>query len=356
MSELVALHTQVVREPHLSPYLELLNAALRAARLNNAFPDRRRLQNTLRAMAPTFHGGVYDEIYVDSRTGLPNMAAVTRVLTDREVAAGSLSRLHDQAQLDSRREEAEVFEHLARKRRYLEQISRLEVAPIDDHRVSLRRHDPSTGTAMFRLDLTKLDATGLFIRVTIELTQVSSIWRRSAIDLDDAGETAEAREAFHSMIYRYAAFDAESLFVHLHELEGVTVDRVQRGVVGPVLFWLPGDQVVARPLELPDDALRGAWERWLSGPADAKIPHLLASFQSDSAARDIKQERSNDPLLPLLADRVQSSERARYQAARERFPFAVYKDRKFVVTKGARSLVNAICEAGGTKNLIYELR
>ena len=37
----------------------------------------------------------------------------------------------------------------------------------------------------------------------------------------------------------YASFDAEHLFIHMHDIEGVSVDRVQRGVVGPVLFHLP---------------------------------------------------------------------------------------------------------------------
>lgn len=356
MNELVALHTQALTEPVTSGYLDLLSRALRTARLNNSFPDRRRLQASLKAMAPGFHGGIYDQVYVDARTGLPNMASFTRVQSDKEIADDSLGRMDDLKTLEAKREEAEVYVRLARKRKYFEQLKRLSLAPIDEQKVALRRHDPSTGTAMFRLDLTKLDATGLYIRVTIELTQVASVWRTKVIDLDEEGETAEASEAFHSTVYRYAAYDAETLFLHMHDIEGVSVDRVQRGVVGPVLFAVPSARDLIRPMEAPSDNLRKAWEHWLATAPDLDNANLISSFQTDIAARDVREEKSNDPLSPLLSSRIADGERARYDETRRRFPFKVYKDRKFVCTKGARPVVDAVCDAGQTKNLIYQLR
>ena len=79
-------------------------------------------------------------------------------------------------------------------------------------------------------------------------------------------------------------------------------------------------------------------------------------FQSDIAARDVREEKSNDPLEDLLSTSIQDSERARYLHTRERFPFKVFKDRKFVVTRGTETLARAICQAAGTKNLVYRLR
>ena len=357
MNELVTLHTQALRGPIVPPLLDKLAVGLRAARLNNTYPDRRRVQGSLEAMKLAMEAGLYDQLYVDARAGLPNMASFTRVVTDHQVAAGSLSRMSATSHYEAKREEAEVYARLLDKRRYYEAIQGQPFAPLDEHRVQLRRHDPATGTAEFRLDLTKLDATGLYVRITIELTQVASAWRRKVIDLDDDGESAEANEAFHATVYRNAGYDAEHLFIHMHDIEGVSVDRVQRGVIGPVLFRLPSDEGPIVPAE-PDQGnprLAHAWQRWLT-TATATEPELILCFQSDIAARDVREEKSNDPLEDLLSTSIQDSERARYQHVRERFPFKVFKDRKFVATPQAEGLVKAICAAAGTKNLVYRLR
>ncbi|PRQ08615.1 hypothetical protein [Enhygromyxa salina] len=357
MNELVTLHTQALRGAVVPAYLDKLIAALRAARLNNTYPDRRRVQGSLETMKLAMEAGLYEQVYVDARAGLPNMASFTRVLTDHELAGGSLARMSETAHYEQKRDEAEVYARLLDKRRYFEAIQGQPHAPLDEHRVQLRRHDPATGTAEFRLDLTKLDATGLYVRITIELTQVASAWRRKVIDLDADGESAAANEAFHATVYRNASYDAEHLFIHMHDIEGVSVDRVQRGVIGPVLFRLPHEQGPVVPAE-PDQGnprLGHAWRRWLES-ASSDEPELLMCFQSDIAARDVREEKSNDPIEDLLSSSIQASERARYQHTRERFPFKVFKDRKFVVTRGTEGLVRAVCQAAGTKNLIYRLR
>jgi hypothetical protein len=360
VNRLVALHTQSLSEPTASTYIDMVARSLRAARLNNTYPDRRRLQGSLLAMHSRMHRALYDQVYIDARSGLPNMAAFTRVKTDRDIAVDALGRMTGQAELDARSDEAEVFEKLARKRKYFEELTRATIAPIDEFRVLLRRHDPATGTAMFRIELTKLDAIGLYIRISIELTQVSSAWRRTVIELDEDGETAAADEAFHATVYRHASFDAETLFIRMHDIDGVSVDRVQRGVLGPVLFCLPDPEGGGPiwPQEIGHPGLREAWGPWLARlpPQRQRDPHMLVTFQSDIAARDVAEERSNDPLEPLLSARIQDSERARYHHARQRFPFRVYKDRKFVATRDLKVLAQALCKAAGTKNLIYGLR
>ena len=360
MNELVTLHTQALRGAVVPAFLERLSQGMRRARLNNTYPDRRRIQGSLDTMKLAMDAGLYDQLYVDARAGLPNMASFTRVLTDHELAEGSLSRLSSTDHYEKKQGEAEVYSRLLDKRRYFEAIVNKPYAPLDEHRVQLRRHDPATGTAEFRLDLTKLDATGIYVRITIELTQVSSMWRRKVIDLDADGESAAANEAFHATVYRNASYDAEHLFIHMHDIQGVSVDRVQRGVIGPVMFALPatsepsGYVVQAEP-EKSNQRLAHAWRRWLDTNKPSQ-PELIMCFQSDIAARDVREEKSNDPLEDLLSTSIQDSEMARYKHTRERFPFRVFKDRKFVVTPGAEPLVKAICKAAGTKNLIYKLR
>lgn len=355
----VALHTQALVLPEAATYLDLLGRALQAARLSSAFPDRRHIQSSLEALRDAMSRGVYGELYVDARAGLPNMASLTRVLTDKSVAAESLARMGDRAALESRKHEAEVFARLVQKHAYYQAVKDRELLPVDHHRVLLRRHDPASGTAAFRIEMTKLDATGVYVRLQIELSQVSSLWRKQVIDVDKDGETAAASEAFRTMVYRCADLDAEALFIRLHGLEGVTVERIQRGVVGPVLFSLPAGAGVhvVRTFEAPDDALGEAWHAWSTGAGAAEHdrPELLAAFATDSAAIDIREEKSNDPISPLLSARLQEAERARYRALRDRYPFKVFKDRKFVATRGLKAVAEAVCAAAGTKNLIYEL-
>jgi hypothetical protein len=357
MNRLVTLHTQSLRGPIVPAYLEQLATALRVARLNNTFPDRRRLQGSFEAMQLAMAAGLYDQLYVDARAGLPNLASFTRVVTDHQIASGSLSRMSATSHYEAKRDEADVYARLLEKRKYFEALQTQPYAPLDEHRVQLRRHDPATGTAEFRLDLTKLDSNGLYVRITIELTQIASAWRRRVIDLDDDGESAAANEAFHATVYRNASYDAEHLFIHMHDIEGVSVDRVQRGVIGPVLFRLPCEEGPVVPAE-PEQAnarLAHAWKRWLETTTSTE-PELVMCFQSDIAARDVRDEKSNDPLEDLLGAQIQASERARYDHTRQRFPFKVFKDRKFVATPGAEPLVKAVCDAAGTKNLIYRLR
>jgi hypothetical protein len=356
MGELVALHTQRLVEPAFSIYLDRCARALRAGRMSNAFPDRRRLAGTLRALGPQIHGGLHDEIYVDSRSGLPNMASFTRVITDKSVGKESLGRMGEA--LEGRGEEAEFFERLARKRRYYEALQEVPLAPVDEHRVLLRRHDPERSTGMFRVELTKLAGSGMYLHVTVELTQVSGLWAHKLIDVEEDGEVAYGTDALRSMVYRFAAYDAETLFVRLHELEGVQVERVQRGLIGPVLYAIPeGDVGCSRLLEPEDDALARAFLRW--GESNGWAPtdtEMIACFATDIAATNVREERSNDPLSPLLSAGIEDHERGRYETLRARHPFKVYKDRKFVVTDGLRALVEGVCTAQGTRNPIYSLR
>jgi hypothetical protein len=357
---IVALHTQALVLPEAERYLDLLGRALQAARLNNAFPDRRQLQNTVDTLRDGLRLGVYGELYVDARAGLPNLASFTRVATDHELAAASLARMGARGELEARREEAEVFARMAARHTYLERLQALELAPVDHHRVLLRRHDPSSGTAAFRIELTKLDSSGVYLRLVIDLTQVSSLWRRKVVDLEADGETAAASEGFRGMVYRCADLDAETLFVRLHGVEGVQVERVARGVIGPALFSLPvgGGVAVRRTMEAPDDALGRAWHAWSlgAGAAETERPELLVAFATDSAAGDVREEKSNDPVSPLLAERLGPQEGARYRALRERYPFKVFKDRKFVATAGLKSVVQGVCAAAGTRNIVYDLR
>ncbi|MEM6290062.1 MAG: hypothetical protein AAGA54_02320 [Myxococcota bacterium] len=351
---LVALHTQHLAEPVASTYLDLLGRAIRSARLNKTFPERRQLDGTLRALGAKAHHGLYDGIYLDSRWGLPNMASFTRPVADQGVGAGALAEYESQAELDAKADQADVFARMAAKRRYFELLQTLTLAPVDEHRVLLRRHEPAEARASFRVELTKLSGSGAYLRVVIELTQTSSVWSHKLVDLDVNGEVASGTEALRGMVYRFASYDAETLFIRLHELEGVQVERVQRGIVGPVRFALPTEHGVVSVLEAADDLTSAAWSEACA--AAGGQPLMMASFGSDVAALDVREEKSNDPLAPLLSAGIRDVERARYTLLRERHPFRVYKDRKFVASRPLVAGIKSACNDAGCKNLIYPLR
>jgi hypothetical protein len=356
VGELVALHTQHLVEPAASSYLSLLGRAIRAARLSKTFPDRRRLDATLRALEAEAHRGLYEGIFVDSRSGLPNMASFTRALADKSVGIEALQRYEAQVDLDARASDHEIYARMANKRRYYETLGKMHLAPVDEHRVLLRRHEPAASRASFRVELTKLSGSGQYLRVVIELTQTSGLWAHRLVELDEFGEVAHGTAGLRSMVYRFAGYDAETLFIRLHELDGVQVERVQRGLIGPVLWSVPGRDGQSGVAEPETNALTEAWTAaWAAGKLGPG-QHLVASFATDIAAIDVKEEKSNDPLSPLLASAIREQERARYRILRERHPFRVYKDRKFAATPGLVALVTSVCTALGSKNLVYPVR
>lgn len=332
MPQLVSLNTQHLLAAEVPAYLDKLARGLRAGRMSKVFPDRHALTPQIDLLGKGVELGQYPGIYFDSRTGLPNMAAFTRVATDAEVA-----REHGEGVGDEN------------KRIYRRELLRRDVQSLERHDVALRRHDAATGASSVRLDLTKLDASGLIIRVRVELTQQGA-GGRSGVELDVGDKTAVAREDLHATIYRHAGFDAETLFVRLEELRNVEVERVERGVIGPALIQLPDGRRFPEHLGGPLGKVAPQW----------KVPsgklEMLLSFQSDFAARDLSDERSNDPLERLLIHRLEEGEKARYHNLRAQTVFKVYKDRKFACTRGMMGLAKAICEAGGSKNILYPIR
>src|SRR5690606_5387197 len=177
--ELVALNTHALEPVRARAYLRGLSRALRAARMSTAFPDRTTLARLLELKGLGLEHGQYRELLVDARSGLPNMASFTRVATDAGVAT----------------------EHGpgsgAEKRAYRSELLAAEVPSFEVARAALRRVDVARAVSSVRIDLTKLDASGVWIRVTVELAQ-SGRGGRLGIELDVDDKTAAARDDLHA--------------------------------------------------------------------------------------------------------------------------------------------------------------
>lgn len=320
-------------------YVDLVARGIERARLNEHYPPGKRLAGQIRAMGPQAHLGLYGELKVDARTGLPTYREWTRVCADAELAPKVLAELPPIEELKPRAQAQPQGIHGKQllKHHYYSQLREIDATPPSHMVVRLRKVDAKERRAWFHVVLDKLDASGLFVRFSIDLSQQASFWNRAMVELDD--DAAKETEALRAIIYRMSSLDAELTFVRLADTEGLTVERVFKGTVGPIFVaGVPVPPGLAKVL--PEGA-----------------PGMVASFGLDMASDDLARDGDNDPLDSLLTDRLPEDQARAYVQARRRYGYRVFKDRKLVVS--GRSMVDGVqrfCSEMGTRNVVYALR
>ena len=328
------LYTQTLEGDEALALLSTLTRAIREARIRDSFPSGRRLQDLLDALAAGIRARRYRELLIDTRTGLPNLAAVTRVATDRELAM--------EGRLPTRAVDGHDDGYGAR-------LCSLSPIPVDEVEAKIRRYDAERDRVDVQVQVTKLDGTGRYVRITAEFAVTGQGWGTRVLSLDDAAVRVALTQEVETMVYRHASFDAELLFARLQELSAVEVRRVERGIVGPIFCALPGG---TRTTDTPDAGpLAEGWDRVLDAtPTDAL--RVLLVCQSDLAGTDVARTQSNDPLAPLLEARVSPEEVAPILETRTRLSLQVYRDAKFVATSNVGPMLRALMEAAGTRNVV----
>ncbi len=315
-------------------YVERLYRILRGARLNLYYPDSRKLQTHVRCMSPRVHRGLYPGVQINLESGLPTYREWTRVQTDVGIASEQLQKLGSRRELErkARHSDDEIHQKLLRKHNYYSDIEGKELSPLGNMDVALRRVEHEKNTAYFHVVLDKLDASGLFVRYSIDVAQTSGAWNKQVVRLDE--ETAEHTEEFESLIYKFTSLDSEFTFAKLAGLGGLSVERVAKGTVGPI--YLAREQAPEALSELfeGDDA-------------------FVAMFALDMVASDIAEDRDNDPLDVAMTEQMSSDVAQTFQTARERFGVRTFRDRKFVVPRRMVGALRAFCESHGTKNIVY---
>ena len=314
-------------------YVDQMRRVLRAARLNAFYPESRALASHIEVMDPAVHQGLYEHLAVDVRTGLPTYREWTRVQTDVTIAANQLHQLGPRGALATKAADNpdSIWAKQLKKHDYYTAIADHALAPLGEMNVALRRVDRKAGRASFHVELDKLDAMGVFVRYTIDLEQLGHIGG-SSFEIDDR-EIAKQSKEFESLIYKFTSLDAEFTFVKLATLGALKPERVQKGTVGPIWFDFCRVPDVLQPL--------------------VRDGGFVASFSLDSAAIDIADERNNDPFATLAEDRLTHDSRAAYRDVKHRSGYKVFKDRKFVVPRDRVDELRAICDARGTRNIIY---
>ena len=255
-------------------YVERMTAVLRTARLNLHYPDARRLRSHIGAMHPDVHRGLYEGLEINLDSGLPTYKEWTRVQTDVSIADDQLADLGPREVLERKAEvdDETIHDKLLKTHAYYSDIRDTRLSPLGEMEVQLRRVETEANKAYFHVVLDKLDASGLFVRFSIDLAQQSTAWNEPVVRLDE--ETAEHTEEFKSLVYRFTSLDAEFTFAKLAGIGGLDVQMVAKGTVGPVYL---------APEQAPD-ALRPIFE--------AGDDPFVATFALDKVAGDIAETPS----------------------------------------------------------------
>jgi hypothetical protein len=319
-------------------YLDAMQRIMRGARLNTYYPDARAVGAHLHAMHPARHRGIYPGVDIDARTGLPTYKEWTRVQTDVALASDQLHQLGDRRELARKAEQRpdSVFARQLAKHDYYSAIEGIPTATLGDMTVKLRRIERDTSTAHFNVILDKLDSSGLFLRYSIDLSQQGAQWR-GAVRVED-GDIARQSEAFQALIYQFTSLDSEMTFARIRTMDGMNVERVIKGIIGPIFFDLDGVGTHT-PEPLAAFVAEHGW---------------LATFSLDQTAYDIEESRENDPFVDILsASTLDAATREKFASARANMGYKVFKDRKFVVPRSAVGAARELCAEHGTKNIVY---
>lgn len=322
-------------------YVDLVGRAITRARLSELYPPARRLAGQVEAMGPRVHGGLYADLRVDGRSGLPTYREWARVRTDAELSPAVLAELPPLPELQARarQDPRSIWGKQLLKHRYHTHLAGIDATPPSHMTVKLRRVEPAERRAWFHVVLDKLDQSGVFVRASIELSQQASFWSRPMLELDD--DAARETEGLRTIVYRLTSLDAELTFVRLADTEGLVVERVTRGTVGPI--YVAGT------------ALPAALAAELPGPPGPGF--IVATFGLDTAAGDLARDGDNDPMEDPLHERLSPAGHAAFVDARRRYGYRVYKDRKLVVGDAATAAaVQRFCTRVGTRNVVYVLR
>lgn len=316
-------------------YIDRLVRILQRARLNSQYPDARALTSHVQGLHPDIHQGLYPGVEMDARSGLPTYKEWTRVQTDTLIAPDQLRQLGDRAALAARAAQSGpegIYAKQLKKLDYYTQMSGRALTTLGEMSVALRRVDPAQRRAWFNVVLDKLDVSGAFVRYNIDLSQTSTAWSKPVVTLDK--ESARHTEAFQSLIYKFTSLDAEFTYAKLASIDGLQIERVIKGVVGPFCF---SPQMAPAPLK----------------PLFQTPQDFVAMFSLDMIAHDLTEDRHNDPLAESFAERLSDEGRQGYLKARAHYGYLSFKDRKFVASPSLTRPLQELCLARGTRNIIY---
>lgn len=285
--------------------LATLRQLLAVARPGIQYPDARGLDLRLRFLE------LAGNVDLDPRSGLPALRALSSVDADRALAADFLRDHGDR---------------LPEKAAYFRALAEAELEPLLHVSVRLMTRTGKTSRVQVIRDL--LDpASGCLVRFTAVLQQRGD--RQISFE---RGDLSRASPAFSGAVERCAGGDAELALLALSEVEGIRVEEVVRGQVGPVTSpGFPRPVLLGKVVEGGGAILHLALER--AGPA-------------------VAEDRGLDPFAPLYRDSLSARARAQVEARREALGYRVVKERRLCCTEEVEAPLKAALAAAGAKLVV----
>lgn len=315
--------------PDLERYTDVASRLILRARLNKWYPDPFGCSDRMKFLAPSIRKGVYDEVMVDRISGLPRLKDVLSVQMDRELAKDFI-RQQDERLAAGRK----LTPKVQAKLEYYRRLARIHLPPMTHLDVQLRRVYPERRTASFQVIFDRMDiAEGVFVRYTMLLEQTDKIWGSTL--LERSGDYTRQTNDFRELIQKCAQDESEIMFLLLGKLEGVRLEEIIRGRVGPL--WNPWTPAPAG--WFPKDA------------ANAFILHCPL----DSASINREEDLDQDPFSEFFKDFLSKESRPLVEEAAQRLGYRVHKERKFACTREAAQNLRAKLKQAGTRNVVYTL-
>ena len=286
------------------PQVDLLEdaaALLARARLSHQWPAVRGVAATLGAMTRV---PGYAPITLQA-TGLPEYGRWQQVASDASLAHAGVARLGARDRLAQKAESRGLpVDHaqLARFDYYTHLIEAGVRRRLDAVDVKVRRIDGEW--AHLRIVLDKLLADGRWVRVTVDVAQ----HKTGLVRIDD--DVAEPSEALRGLVFRTANLGAELIWVTLADQPTFEVERVTRGVIGPLRSRGAGGPQTCWP------------EAWQGLPAGLVWDAVL-----ETAALDLSGDDHRDPFAPRAIA---------VPAARATYGFHLARERRFTCTPDLR--------------------
>jgi hypothetical protein len=313
----------------LELYARTASDLVLAARLNKWYPDPFGVSDRLRFLSPSLRGGVYRGIGIDRTNGLPRHQDVLTVQVDRQIAGDFIKQQEARIAVGRR-----LTPRVEAKLRYYRELVKVPAVPMTDLQVKLRRVFPERGTAAFEVVFDRFDpGEGVFVRYTLLIEQTDSMWGGSF--LERSGDYTRQTDIFRTAMEKYAQDESEIMFLLLGKMEGLRVEEVTRGRIGPL--WSPFCPAPA------------GWS-----PRDASNAFVL-HCPLDRASTGHEVDLDNDPFSTLYVDFLSDKARPIIEEAAQRFGYRVHKERKFACTKPALASLKAKLNQAGTKNVVYSI-
>ncbi len=309
----------------LERWTETASRLVLSARLNKFYPDPFGIADTIRLMAPSARGGIYDGVVIDRTSGMPRLKDVVSVHADRANAA---EFVRDAAG----RLAGDPTPRYAAKLAYYRRLLGIELPPLTRLDVRLRRVFPERRAAAFEVVFDRFDAAeDVWVRYTLLLEQTDTTWGGSL--LERSGDYTAQTSAFRTLMERYAQDDSEITFLLFGKQEGMHLEEVVRGRVGPL--WSPWCPAPAG---------------WF--PADSKDCYVL-HCPLDRASVGMDDDTDHDPFSVLYKDFLSADSRPIVEEAAHRLGYRVHKERKFACTPAAAPLLTKRLAEAKTSNVVY---